>query len=254
VSISAISGANNNYTMKKTIIWVSLFAIAMGFMESAIVIYLRELYYKTGFDFPLKTISPFIGKVEFFRELATIIMLIGIGIVAGKTRLQRFAYFVFAFAIWDIFYYVFLYVCLGWPQSLSTWDILFLIPVPWVGPVWAPCVLCLLMIIGSLFVIHKTNSENNYIIAPVHWWMLISGAFICIVSFMWDYLTFTYNKNHAWSIISNKEMFSEISTYVPQKFNYALFLLGFLTMSASVILSILKSTSRITEKNKLIIK
>jgi hypothetical protein len=229
---------------KKTIIWVSLFAIAMGFMESAVVIYLRELYYKTGFDFPLKTISPFIGKVEFFRELATIIMLVGIGIVAGKNKLQRFAYFVLAFAIWDIFYYIFLYVCLGWPQSLSTWDILFLIPVPWVGPVWAPCLLCLLMIIGSLFVIRKTGLDNNYRIPAVLWWMLISGAFICIVSFMWDYLAFTYNKDHSWSITSNEELFSDISTYVPQQFNYALFLFGFLPMSASVILSIVKTNKK----------
>ncbi|MBK6833902.1 MAG: hypothetical protein IPG89_06345 [Bacteroidetes bacterium] len=66
-------------------------------------------------------------------------MLVGAGIIAGKTRLTRFAYFIIAFAIWDIFYYVFLYVLLQWPESLFTWDILFLVPVPWTGPVIAPC-------------------------------------------------------------------------------------------------------------------
>jgi hypothetical protein len=229
-----------NHNIRKTFTWVTLFAIAMGFLESSVVVYLRELYYKDGFVFPLKTISPFIGKVEFYRELATIIMLVGIGIVAGKTRLQRFAYFVLAFAIWDIFYYVFLYFCLGWPQSLFTWDILFLIPVPWVGPVWAPCLLSLLMIAGSVFVIIRTEENKRFKIAPVYWWMLISGAFICIVSFMWDYLVFTHNKNQSWSVFSQKEMFSEIETYVPEKFNYALFLTGFVPMSASVILSLFK--------------
>jgi hypothetical protein len=177
-----------NSTIKKTITWVGLFAIAMGFMESAVVVYLRELYYKDGFNFPLKVIPAFIGRVEFFREAGTIIMLVAIGIVAGKTRLQRFAYFVFAFAVWDIFYYIFLYVSLGWPQSLNTWDILFLIPVPWVGPVWAPCLLCALMITGAVYAIAQVESNRNFSVPPAYWWLLVSGAYVCIVSFMWDYL------------------------------------------------------------------
>jgi hypothetical protein len=227
-------------TLKKTITWVSLFAIAMGFMESAVVIYLRELYYQSGFEFPLKIIPPFIGKVEFMREVGTIVMLVGIGIVAGRTKLQRFAYFVLAFAIWDLCYYLFLYICLGWPQSLSTWDILFLVPVPWVGPVWAPCLLSLLMIIGSVHIIKRTEFNAGFTVSTVHWWMLISGAFICIVSFMWDYLLFSHTKHGAWSVFSDTALFSEIEDYVPQTFNYALFLVGFLPMLGSVVLSMLK--------------
>ncbi|MBA3665171.1 MAG: hypothetical protein H0W61_13310 [Bacteroidetes bacterium] len=230
-----------NSQIRKTIIWVSLFAIAMGFMESAVVIYLRELYYKTGFDFPLKIIPSFIGKVEFYRELGTVIMLVGIGIVAGKTKLQRFAYFVLAFAVWDIFYYIFLYVCLGWPQSLSTWDILFLIPVPWVGPVWAPCILSLLMITGSLFVIVQTETNKKFIIHPFCWWLLLSGAFVCILSFMWDYLSFAGSHHQTWSVFSSKDMFCEIENYVPTKFNTLLFFTGFFPMLASVCYSVFKS-------------
>lgn len=233
-----------NTSLTKTFIWVALFAIAMGFMESAVVIYLRELYYSTGFEFPLKPVSAFVAKVEFFREIATVIMLVGIGIIAGKTKLQRFAWFVFAFAIWDIFYYIFLYICLGWPQTLSTWDILFLVPVPWVGPVWAPCLLSLLMIIGSSFIIKKTANEPAFKISPIYWWMLISGAFICIVSFMWDYLAFTYNKEQTWFLFSDRQLFSDIENYVPQKFNYPLFLLGFFAMSFSVFLSMIKSIKK----------
>ena len=226
-------------TTKKIIIWVSLFAIAMGFMESAVVIYLRELYYKTGFEFPLKQISPFIAKIEFFREIATIIILVGCGIMAGKNKLQRFAYFVLAFAIWDIFYYVFLYVCLGWPQALSTWDILFLIPVPWVGPVWAPCLLSLLMIVGSLFVINKIDKQPDYKVSHSFWWLLISGAVVCIVSFMWDYLCFI--KGDCWSVKSDKNLFSEIDAYVPTTFNSSLFFAGFLLMLFPVASSIYTS-------------
>lgn len=231
-------------TLTKTITWVSLFAVAMGFMESAVVIYLRELYYPSGFEFPLKMIPAFIGKVEFTREAGTVIMLVGIGVIAGKTKLQRFAYFALAFAIWDLCYYIFLYVCLGWPQSLFTWDILFLIPVPWVGPVWAPCLLSLLMIIGSLHIIWHTENNARYYVEPIHWWLLISGAFICIVAFMWDYLVFSYQENEAWSLFSDRALFAEIRTYVPQEFNYALFLLGFVAMSGAVILSMIKSSKQ----------
>jgi len=230
--------------LKKTIIWVCVFATAMGFMESAVVIYLRELYYKTGFDFPLRTIPPFIGRVEFLREAATIIMLAGCGILAGKTRLQRFAYFVLAFAVWDLFYYVFLYACLGWPQSLATWDILFLIPVPWVGPVWAPCLLSLLMIAGAVFVIVQTHKDPRYKVGPNLWWLIIAGAFTCIVSFMLDYLDFTYDKNRMWGITSQEALFSDISTYVPQHFNYPLFSIGFAFMLAAVSIAIYKSFNK----------
>lgn len=224
----------------KSLVWITLFAIAMGFMESAVVIYLRELYYKEGFDFPLKIIPPHIGKVEFYREIATIVMLVGIGIVSGKTKLQRFAYFVLSFAVWDIFYYVFLYVFLSWPQSLSTWDILFLVPVPWVGPVWAPVLLSLLMIAGSVFIICETEKKPSFRIPSVYWWLLISGAFICIVSFMWDYLAYSKNGG-AWSVFSSNELSTEIQNYIPGKFNSALFFTGFIAMCSSVCLVIYKS-------------
>ena len=219
---------------------MSVFAIAMGFLESAVVIYLRELYYKNGFDFPLQPIPIHIARVEFLRELATMIMLIASGIIAGRTKLERFAYFVFAFAIWDLFYYVFLYLCIGWPESLATWDILFLVPVPWVGPVWAPCILCVIMITGALFVIRQTEKKGFHFISITHWWMMITGAFLCIISFMWDYLAFTYQQSSSWSILSSKHLFSDMTTYTPQQFNHALFFTGFLFMSASLILSILK--------------
>lgn len=230
--------------LKKTITWVCLFAIAMGFLESTVVIYLRELFYKTGFEFPLKPIPAFIARIEFLRELATLIMLIACGIMAGKTRLERFAFFALAFAIWDLFYYVFLYACLGWPQSLTTWDILFLVPTPWVGPVWAPCLLCVLMIAGSAHIIYQVNTRKGYRISLIHWWLMISGAFVCIISFMWDYLAFTYNQNTSWSPLSSQQLFSELAEYVPGTFNYTLFLTGFFLMCSSLILSTLKTSKK----------
>jgi len=225
----------------KTIFWVSIFAIAMGLFESAVVVYLRELYYKTGFNFPLKTIPAFIGRIEVMREAATIFMLVACGILAGNSKLQRFAYFVLAFAIWDLFYYVFLYLFISWPSSLSTWDILFLIPVPWVAPVWSPCLLCLIMILGSLYIIKKNSKEPQFKIKIQHWFMMIGGALICILSFAWDYLKFKSTKSDHWTIFSKQDLFKELETYVPESFNTGLFFTGFMLMCASIILSIYQS-------------
>ncbi|HPB25925.1 MAG TPA: hypothetical protein PLE11_09195, partial [Bacteroidales bacterium] len=98
------------------IFWILLFSIAMGYLESAVVIYIRELYYPEGFAFPMKLISEKIMITEFFREAATMLMLLGTAIIAGRNAIERFAYFIMCFGIWDIFYYVFLYLILGWPQ------------------------------------------------------------------------------------------------------------------------------------------
>jgi hypothetical protein len=103
-----------------------------------------------------------IAIVEFWREVATIVMLIGIGYLSGKNFAQRFAYFMLSFAIWDVFYYVFLYLTIGWPLTIADWDILFLIPMPWIGPVWAPCLISFLLMIMSLYVIYKVEKMSQF--------------------------------------------------------------------------------------------
>ena len=213
-------------TIKK-VLWLSLFAIAMGFMETAVVVYLRALYYPAGFTFPLVIISNSIAITEFWREFATIIMLIGIGFIYGKTKFSRFAYFIVAFAIWDIFYYLFLYVFLRWPQTLFTWDILFLIPVPWVGPVLAPCIVALQMIVFGWFIIYYEDKHQTITINSSQWLLLISGVVIIIISFTSDYIEqVSYTTDSVWSIFSEKQLFEELKTYVPKQFCWWLFWLG----------------------------
>ena len=107
----------------KTLLWLSIFGIAMGLLESAVVVYLRELYYPEGFAFPLKPMGPTLILTEILREAATLVMLMAIGVLAGRTRTERFGYFIFTFAVWDIFYYLFLKLLLNWPESLLTWDV-----------------------------------------------------------------------------------------------------------------------------------
>jgi len=217
---------NNTFQARsvKLLIWVTLFAIAMGFLETSVVVYLRELYYPDGFRFPLVVVSNKIAVVEFWREFCTIIMLVGIGIAAGRTRLERFAYFLVAFAVWDIFYYVFLEVLLGWPESLSTWDILFLIPVPWTGPVIAPCLVSLGLILLGTSIVYATDQDPKTRIRPAQWFLLLSGVGIILMSFMWDYFQLHKGSGsfiHA--LHSDSNMFEDIKHYVPLDFNWYLF-------------------------------
>ncbi len=99
---------------------------------------------------PLQDIAG-VGGAEVVREFATLVMLGTVSWLAGRTRRSRFGYFLLTFGWWDILYYVFLRVLTGWPRSLLDWDILFLLPLPWWGPVLAPCLIAALMVVfGTL--------------------------------------------------------------------------------------------------------
>ena len=123
---------------------IVIFSIAMAWMESSTVAYLRALvnriepYQQT----PLPIIGSF-GVTEIVREAATLIMLLTAGWLAGTSWKSKVGFFMTAFGVWDIFYYLFLKIIVGWPHSLFDWDILFLIPLSWWGPVLSPIVISL---------------------------------------------------------------------------------------------------------------
>ncbi len=169
-------------------LWLGLFGIAMGFLETSVVIYLRKIYYPDGFRFPLVEIGNDILLVEILREFATMIMLLSIGVLVGKTKLQRFAFFIFSFAVWDIFYYIFLKLLIDWPESLMTPDILFLIPVPWVGPVVTPIILSISMIVLSIIVLRHEKYQKANSLLRRDWVLLISGSLIAIISFLINFI------------------------------------------------------------------
>src|SRR5688572_12032177 len=116
------------------------FALAMAWMEAATVVYLRTLVDRIDpyQPLPLPRQHDELAVTELIRELATLVMLGCAGWLAASDWRKRFGYFIIAFAVWDIFYYVGLYLIAGWPRSPLDWDVLFLLPLPWWGPVIAP--------------------------------------------------------------------------------------------------------------------
>lgn len=158
----------------------------MAFVESAVVVYLRALYYPKGFSFPLKLISDNLIGIEVLREVATIFMLLSVSALAGKKFWERFAYFVFCFGMWDIFYYVWLKVLLDWPVSIFESDILFLIPLPWIGPVIAPVTISVLMLIISIFIVHLFHRGYDFKTTMYSRIFFLIGTVTILYSFVRD--------------------------------------------------------------------
>ena len=141
--------------LKKQIFTYTIFAIAMAYLEAVIVVYLRLLYYPEGFSFLLKDIPQPVLFIEIGREAATIIMLWFVARLADPYFKIRFSFFLFSFAVWDIFYYIWLKVLLDWPASWLEWDILFLIPVPWIAPWLAPVIVSICFIVVALIILNR---------------------------------------------------------------------------------------------------
>ena len=131
---------------------ITLFGIAFGHLEGVVVYYLRLILTSS---LPLQNWTNSLLFIEQTREFATIVMLVVFAWLIGKTNWEKLAIFLWTFAIWDLFYYLSLYIMLGWPSSLSTMDVLFLIPAPWVAPVWVPIAVMILFLIISWYILTK---------------------------------------------------------------------------------------------------
>src|SRR5262249_5582703 len=128
-------------------------------------------------------INDALGYVELWREASTLVMIATVGMLAGRTWQRRIGYAAIAFGVWDIFYYVFLRLISGWPKTLLDWDILFLLPLPWWGPVLAPVSIALLMILwGSLVTQSRDTAMNTRWAWALGW----SGIVMALAVFMID--------------------------------------------------------------------
>ena len=228
-------------------VWLTVFAVAMGFLEAIVVVYLRQIYYPGGFDFPLKMMSPEIITAEWIREFATLVMLAAVGIIAGKNNLQKLLYFLYSFAVWDIFYYVALKLLLGWPASLLTWDILFLIPVTWLGPVLAPVICSLTMILMAAVLIPLQEKRASFRTLIYDWLLIFLGAFIILYTFIRDYsaLLISYGFiGGKGKPADEKGLMEAVARYIPTEYNWILFIAGEVLILTAVTLIIKRNIKK----------
>jgi hypothetical protein len=185
---------------------LALFGMAFGYVEAAVVVYLRGLCEPLRAQpvagqlhdelFPLLTLDQLraagpgamqLLRVEVGRELATLVMLAAAGLAVGRSFAGWLAGFLVAFGVWDIFYYVFLKLLVDWPASLGTWDILFLIPVPWVGPVIAPVIVSASMIAAGVAVLYREGVGRPIPLGWFHWVAVSLGGLMIVAAFCWDW-------------------------------------------------------------------
>ena len=212
-----------NVSEKKRWAIVALFAAAMAWMESATVVYLRLLAGRIdphqATPLPL---SAGLGQAEMIREAATLIMLFAVGWLAGRTRRSRLGYSMIAFGIWDILYYVFLAIIGGWPHSVWDWDILFLLPLPWWGPVIAPVTIAAMLIVGGTLVSQFDQPDRPVWPRRWAWGLNLIGVALALYVFMADTI---------------RAMFGGAETVravLPTWFNWPLFIVALVLMVAPI--------------------
>ena len=164
--------------------WLAIWGIAFGLIEAAVVIYLRKIYYPEGFSFPIVIASSDISRVELIREFATIIIMWAVAELSYRSFQARLAVFMILFGVWDVVYYAALKVLIGWPESLAAWDVLFLLPSPWVGPVWAPIFIALSLIIAGILILRRVERGDKLKVGYKFWAFEILMGIIIITSFL----------------------------------------------------------------------
>jgi hypothetical protein len=209
---------------KVRLLVVVAYALAMAWVESAAVLYLRTL---VGRVVPYQPdplpVAGTLGGTELIREVATMVMLFTVGWLAGRTWRARFGYMLVAFGLWDIFYYVFLHAIVGWPPSLLTWDVLFLVPLPWWGPVLAPVLVAILLVVAGA-VLTGNDVSSGAPLWPSLWTILLNGlgTVLALGVFMAD------------AIRAVRHGVSPAGV-LPRTFPWPLFLLAWALMAAPVV-------------------
>jgi hypothetical protein len=191
-------GRNERYAT--TAVAVVAFAVAMGFVEAAVVVYLRAALEAVAAvpAYDPDTFGTY-EAIEVAREAATLVMIAAVGVLAGRTPIERLAWAAVVFGIWDIVYYLGLRVTIGWPPGLDTWDVLFLIPAPWVGPVWAPMVVSAALVAVGLAAARLLRAGRTVRVGPVRAVAALAGGVLVIVSFLIDAERVTAGDTTAWT-------------------------------------------------------
>jgi hypothetical protein len=203
----------------------------MAWVEAASVYYLRAMVgriepYQEN-PLPIRGV---LGQVEVVREGATLVMLLTVGMLAGQTWHRRLGYTAVAFGVWDILYYVFLWLICDWPTSLFDWDILFLLPLPWWGPVLAPVCIASLMIVGGTLATEFSEGRAARSLTTSRrtklWGLTGLGIVLALYVFMADSLRML---PRGLGVISE-----ESSNFLPGPFNWPVFCVALMLMATPV--------------------
>jgi hypothetical protein len=191
---------------KRLIAALLLFGISFGYVEAAVVVYLRSMYKPLREHFypdvppdqpvPLLSIDQLRSagpdhlqrvRIELGREIGTLVMLAAVALLAARNIEQWLAAFLIAFGAWDISFYAFLKAIIHWPQSLLTWDVLFLVPVPWIAPVLAPVLVSVSMIAAGVIILWRDERASALRLGLYDWAMLLASSLILVLAFTWDF-------------------------------------------------------------------
>ena len=183
---------------------LTLFSIAFAYIEAVVVVYLRAIFYPDGFSFPITNFLEMPGAdtylfIEVGREAATIVLILTASWLMVSNWRHRMAYFLIIFAIWDIFFYLWLKLLLNWPSSILDWDILFLIPITWASPVLAPLITSLTMLLIAALLLTSKTMKLTLLRTAV----LVALVLIIIVLYCLAGLRITepdYNSYFSWPI------------------------------------------------------
>jgi hypothetical protein len=205
---------------------VVAFAIGMAWCEAATVYDLRVMVDRVNpyqaDPLPLRGV---VGQVELVREAATLLMLLAIGALAGRTWHVRMGYTVLAFGVWDVFYYVFLKAICGWPISPFDWDILFLLPLPWWGPVLAPVSIASLMIVGGTLASQCIDRNPFASVTSTQWSLTGVGVALALYVFMAD------------SLRAVDQGLEVARSVLPTTFNWSVFAIALTLMAAPLLVA-----------------
>lgn len=220
--VDRAAGATN--AIKRGILSLILFGIAFGYVEASIVVYLRALAgpwrASAGLApddiFPLlnvRDVAPhlLLVKIEMVREAATIVMLAAAALAVGKNPRAWLAAFAVAFGVWDLSFYAWLKALAGWPESLFTWDLLFLLPVPWIGPVLAPVIVSISLVAGGIIGLMREPAR----VSRTSLALLLAGAAIILIAFTWDWRHIVYGgtpRSFPWAMFASGEMLGIVTT------------------------------------------
>lgn len=199
--------------------FVAVYALAMAYLEAAVVAYLREARGIEDLMRDLPTEFDRLAAIEVGREAATVVMLLTVGWIAGRRLQDRLGHFVFAFGLWDIAYYFWLALFEGWPQSPLDWDVLFLIPVPWWGPVLAPTLIAAVMCVGGAAAVLGTDRGVRWRLTWTNAVVAAAGIAVVLYTFMAD------------SLGALPDGIDAVTHARPSAFQWPLFAFGFVVMS-----------------------